>query len=123
MISEWDDPDSAISRPDEPEFSACGLAGLGFADCRGDKHRGVILRGDTPIAQDTPTSTADVVGGLGVPAVSEAQWVARQARRPGNESESHNGGLGAATDEGAEECRNSGCWLWRRPDVLRLAAL
>jgi len=43
MISEWDDPDSAISRPDEPEFSACALAGLGFADCRGDKHRGVIL--------------------------------------------------------------------------------
>jgi hypothetical protein len=77
-----------------------------------------------PIAHDTPTGSADVIGSLGVPAGSEAQWVARQARRPGNESESrHNGRLGAATGEGAEECRNSGRWLRRRSDGAKTRSI
>jgi hypothetical protein len=49
-------------------------------------------KGDIPIAEDTSTGAADIVGRLGVPAGSEAQWLGRQARGPGDESESrHNG--------------------------------
>src|SRR5215469_6627034 len=66
-------------------------------------------------ATDTGAYIRDTLPGLAIPAGSEAEWSAWQARCARDESQScHDDRLGPAAGIGANESHRPGRWLWRR---------